>query len=262
MPTMVPYKNNYTFGRGMALVSAFLDGTTTPDGNYRYIGNSSAVNINIAGTQLDHFSSDGGINELDESILTQVTRTATMTVDNINGPNLAMLMMGTSSLITQAAVAEAATEIFKAVTADSLLVPGISDTNPTGYTRAAITGIVAGSVVGVAGKDFILSTDLGGAFIPTGSNLIGLDVTLTFTVPELDYTQVLSGNKPFTGALRYVEENPAGRNKMFFAPSVRITPNGDFALKGDTWQAMPFTVSILKPASGVALYINDQPTEK
>lgn len=262
MSAPVPYKNNYTFGRGIVAISGFIAGTETPDGNYRYVGNSPAINLNIAGSELNHFSSEGGINELDETILTQVTRTATLNLDDISGPNLAILMMGSTAIVNQDAVAVATTEIFKAVPENTALILGVTETNPVGHRNAVVASVKSGSVAGVEGKDFFTGNNIPGVFIPAGSNLIGLDLTVEYTVPALSYEQVLSGSTAFLGALRYTENNPAGINKNFFAPKVRITPNGDFALKGDTWQAMAFSVAILKPASGAALYINGEATAK
>jgi len=48
------------------------------------------------------------------------------------------------------------------------------------------------------------------------------------------------------GALFFESDNPVGDNKNFWWPYVNLTPNGNFALKGDTWQMMSFTAEALK----------------
>ena len=37
-------------------------------------------------------------------------------------------------------------------------------------------------------------------------------------------------------------------------PYVKISPNGDYALKGDEWQQIPFNIEILKKTGFEALY--------
>ena len=48
------------------------------------------------------------------------------------------------------------------------------------------------------------------------------------------------------GALRYISTNPVGPKKDVYWPYVKLTPNGDFSLKGDEWQTIPFTFEVLK----------------
>ena len=40
----------------------------------------------------------------------------------------------------------------------------------------------------------------------------------------------------------------------YFFPAVSLSPNGDFALKGDEWQQIPLNVEILKGATNEAIY--------
>ena len=42
-------------------------------------------------------------------------------------------------------------------------------------------------------------------------------------------------------------------------PSVKLSPNGDYALKSDEWQQIPFNVEILKPEGMEAVYADDRP---
>ena len=53
--------------------------------------------------------------------------------------------------------------------------------------------------------------------------------------------------------------NPQGKNYDWFMPYVKLSPNGDFALKGDEWQQIPFSVEILKKSGYEALYIDGRP---
>jgi hypothetical protein len=71
------------------------------------------------------------------------------------------------------------------------------------------------------------------------------------------------------GAIFFESDNPVGENANYWFPYVNLTPNGNFALKGDTWQQMSFTGECLKrdaltermysfdPAGGVSTAATD-----
>ena len=48
------------------------------------------------------------------------------------------------------------------------------------------------------------------------------------------------------GAVFFESDNAEGDNTNYWFPYCSITPNGTFALKGDTWQVMSFTIEALK----------------
>lgn len=64
-------------------------------------------------------------------------------------------------------------------------------------------------------------------------------------------TLVIDQNNQVEGALRFIADNAKGRNKNYFWPRVKLTPNGEYALKGETWQVMTFNFEVLQPADGV-----------
>jgi hypothetical protein len=59
--------------------------------------------------------------------------------------------------------------------------------------------------------------------------------------------------------MMYVTKNPKGDDAVFLMPSVKITPNGDYALKGDDWQQIPLSLEVLKPNAGEAIYRDGTP---
>lgn len=48
------------------------------------------------------------------------------------------------------------------------------------------------------------------------------------------------------GALLFESDNPIGTNLNYWFPYVNLQPNGNYALKGDTWQQMSFSAEVLK----------------
>ena len=95
--------NNYTLGRGKVNLARFKDGTQEPDG-FRYIGNTPEFNLSIELEELDHFSSDEGIREKDDSVPLEVNRTGSMITDNVSPENVALFFFGSYDKVTQAAV--------------------------------------------------------------------------------------------------------------------------------------------------------------
>lgn len=370
---------NYTLGRGKIHFSRFKTGTQTPAGFF-YIGNTPEFNLTIESETLDHFSSDEGIREKDDSVPLEVTRTGSLITDNIDPKNVALFFFGEESTVTQVTSA-AQNETFEDVKAGHGYKLGISSSNPTGFFGISQTGfnvslagatLVAasgtltfsgtgadGDTITIGGKTYTLratpsapnDVDIGGTATATADNLVaaimagagagtaygsgtvrhpdvsaanasgtvtvtalvtgtagnsiatsengssasfgaatltggtgvsyveGTDYTMNYDVGllslveggaittgtdiEVDYVvaghtrdRVISGSEPVEGAMMYVAFNPKGKNYDYYLPYVKITPNGDYALKGDEWQQIPFTIEALKPDNGEAIYMD------
>jgi hypothetical protein len=71
---------------------------------------------------------------------------------------------------------------------------------------------------------------------------------------------VVDDENQVEGRLRFIADNPRGTNKDYFWPRVKLTPAGEFALKGETWQTMTFNMEILQPAQAgwKRVYITEQ----
>lgn len=95
--------NNYVIGRGKLFWDQFLTGTQTPTGE-RYLGNTPALTITRAYTNLDHYSSDFGLRVKDDSVQLQTDSTGSFQADNISMENVG-LMFGTG-VITDNQIAD------------------------------------------------------------------------------------------------------------------------------------------------------------
>lgn len=123
---------------------------------------------------------------------------------------------------------------------------------------ATLTGGTGSSIL--AGRDYVFNPELGRIDIPTESQLppnSTLDVS--YTVDATTRERIISGSAPVEGALRYISHNPAGRQFDWYMPWVKLTPNGDYALKGDEWQTIPFSVEILRKGNLEAIYVEGRP---
>ena len=254
---------NYTLGRGKVHFSRFKTGTQVPAGFF-YIGNTPEFNLTIESETLDHFSSDEGIREKDDSVPLEVTRTGSLITDNIDPKNVALFFFGEESTVTQATVASS-TETLEEIKAGHSYKLGVTTNNPTGYFGIGTAGfdveVSGGGTALVAGTDYEMNYDTGILTFLEGSTLAvdGADIDVTFAVKASTRSRVISGSEPVEGAMMYIAFNPKGKNFDYYLPYVKITPNGDYALKGDEWQQIPFTIEALKPTQGEAIYMDGRP---
>lgn len=373
---------NYTLGRGKLYFARYKEGTEEPEGE-RYIGNTPEFNLSLEIENLDHFSSDEGVREKDDSVPLQVNRTGSLTTDNVNPENLALFFFGEKvdfaasavgglsqefdgvkpglfyqigedaanpagrkglSSATLAAVGSTLVAATGTLTAtdqpadgetvtigtkvytfqDTLTnvdghvkigaslaasltnlknaingaggVPGtdyavateeheLVTATSTGTTvaltaKSAGTGgnsiattdtyadasFAAATLTGGTGTAFVLGTDyeidldLGRFEILDGGAISeGDSVEVFYAVGASTRERVISGSTPVVGQLRYIAFNPKGKNIDYLMKKVSITPNGDYALKGDEWQTIPLSIEVLKKVGFEAIYAEGRP---
>lgn len=261
---------NRVLGRGEVHFAPFNNTENqTPDG-FRYLGNSPAFGMTTATQMLDHFNMDHGIKQRDQSIPLEITRTATLELDNIDFANLAYLFFGISEEIVTAGGSVGpetvnngigvtpGLEYYVGVTAQTPFGAGeltwhsgstgpyllLKDAVPTTYTEGTdyTVDIAKGSFTIVIGGAIAADTVLNVAY-KTAANTI---------------VQTISGATPLEGQIRFKADNPAGANIDYLFTWVKLTPDGEFALKGETWMTMKFKIEILLPTDGIreAMYAN------
>lgn len=248
---------NYTLGRGKIYFSRFRPNSQIPTG-FRYIGNTPEFSLTIESENLDHFSSDQGIREKDDSVPLEVTRTGSLITDHIDPENVALFFFGSKETLTVTG-STGLTETFDDIQQGQFYQVGVTNSNLPGVQGIdPITFEVDGAD---AGDDYILHADIGMIEIVVGGGITnGSTLTITYDVRGHTRARVLSGSAPVEGALKFVAHNPKGENFDYHMPWIKVTPNGDYALKGDEWQQIPFNLEALKPASGgEAIYMNGRP---
>lgn len=257
MPATV---NNYTLGRGEVHFAQFRAGTLIPRGE-RYLGNTPAFAITATQENLDHYSSDRGVRVKDASVLLQLDYTGSLTTDNVDMSNLSYFFLGDKTLTTTVQVV-VPSEVIGPVESGLSYQLGTSAQNPSGVRGiSAVTLKPAGTGTAfVAGVDYVVDlvtariTILDGGAITEGSSPVA-----GYTVGASTREQVIAKSKTIEGSLRYLAKNPQGNQIDYFMPHVKLTPNGDYALKGDDWQALTFNVEIIKKGSLEAIYLDGQP---
>jgi len=254
---------NYTLGRGKVYFSRFKSGTQNPEG-FRYLGNTPEMSLNIEQDTLDHYNSDEGIKEKDDSVPLEVNRTGSLITDNIDPENVALFFFGSSTALTQAIVAQD-TETLTGIKADHAYKLGVTPSNPAGYfgidpTDFAVAVSPAGTTL-VEDVDYTVDLDIGVITFLEGSLLAtdGEDIDVTYAVASSTRSRVISGSDPVEGAMMFVTKNPKGTDCVYMLPYIKLSPNGDYALKGDEWQQIPLSIEVLKSTGKEAIYRDGLP---
>ena len=94
-----PNTDNYTLGKGVVFFDQLISGVYQGE---RDLGNAPAFTFNIALEKLEHYSSRGGLKAKDKEIISQITPGLAFTLDEINKENIALLTLGSTSVVTQA----------------------------------------------------------------------------------------------------------------------------------------------------------------
>lgn len=253
MPTL----DDYVIPRGVAYFDPFDSG-----GNLTGeidMGNTPGFNLGVESTNLEHFSSRGGLNEKDRDVATGVNRTASMTIDNLAIENL-----GYFAIALQSAIVQAATPVVD----ESVTVKqgrwyqlGVS-INPTGVRNVSAVVIQddTDTTTYVLNTDYELDAALGRIRIIEGGAISDDDVLhVDYTPAAETRQQLVADTTPVKGAMRVVADNPEGSNKDYYFPSVNLKPTGEMPLIGaeDSWASIGFDIGInKKDANTPALYVD------
>ncbi len=250
--------DNHVLGRGKVYFDKYATGTTNTTGEM-YFGNTPEFKVSIDSQSLDHFSSDEGIKEKDDSVQLQVDRKGNLVTDNISPENLALLFLGVKSLQSQAATPVTAEVLATVAVADAWYQLGVTLANPSGVREVGtvtVTNSASTPVPWVLNTDYELDAVMGRIHILPGGGAVGMAVQANYTPAAKTRVRVISKGNTIEGALRFIAFNPAGTNVDYFMPRVKLTPNGDFDLKGDDWQKMAFNIEILKKGTLDAIYMD------
>lgn len=125
---------------GKLYIDLYIDGTLA--NQERYLGETDAFAVTIASESIEEYSMEAGLAELADSVLTKVTRTATMTVKQVSAENLSLFLAAETNVQTQAG--GATTNEAHTVYPDRYLQLGRADANPSGVRDVSAVTITAG----------------------------------------------------------------------------------------------------------------------
>lgn len=115
-------------------------------------------------------------------------------------------------------------------------------------TPQGVRNIGSVSISGVAETSYTVDAATGRILLHDDADDIvaGGSLTVSYGVMPQTETVVIAKGTSIEGELFYKADNPAGKNDDYYWPYVRLTPDGDFSVKGDEWQTVTFNFEILK----------------
>jgi hypothetical protein len=84
-------------------------------------------------------------------------------------------------------------------------------------------------------------------------------VTVSYKTLSASTDFFITNEEDIYGALRFIADNPVGANVDYYWPFVLLRSNGNFNLKGDTWQEMTFMAEVLKKDGFQRQYARQRP---
>lgn len=251
-------EKNHVIGRGRLYFDKFKPNSLKGEGE-RYLGNTPELSMTADVENLAHYNSDSQIKEKDMSVVIQVDRTGSFTTDQISSENLALFFFGDADVFTQVGADDEEYTIDKALPGLTYQI-GQTKENPAGVTNLKEVDVTADGLSLVAGEDYVVELDIGRINILKTGKIPAEGVNLTLTISSFDVTRerVISGNKPIEGSLRFIADNPIGKQHDHYWPRVSIAPNGDYALKGDDWQTIPFVFEVMSYPGQKQHYVFDR----
>ena len=253
---------DYTLGRGKISLAPIVAGVKSA--GERYVGNSTEFNLNTESEELEHFSSDEGIKEVDESVILQLTRSGTLTLDNINDENLALHLLGEISDFTQMNTPVVGESIGQPQPGLSYQL-GETLENPQGVRDVSAVSVTIDptgmSSIAALGVDYELDSELGRVTIIEGGAIDGsVEASIDYTPSASTRKRIVTGAKStIEVALRFISTNPKGPRRDILIPKVTLSPSGDWSLKGDDWQTLTFNLKVGKNIGQAAMYIDGRP---
>lgn len=118
-------------------------------------------------------------------------------------------------------------------------------------TPQGVRNVGSVTIAGVAATSYTVENETGRVLLHDDAPDIVPASTLTVSYGVLPQTEtvVIAKGQAVEGELQFIADNPHGANDDYFWPRVRLTPDGDFSLKGDEWQTVSWSFEILKKNS-------------
>jgi hypothetical protein len=251
----------YAIGKGRLYFDQFASGTLAGSGE-RYMGNTPEITLSTESEVLDHFDSDEGLNVKDESVTIENSMTFNLTTDNMDTKNVA-LWFGADISNTTVASPVTVTAEAHTVRRGMWYQLGVTEARPAGVRDISAVTVTddAGTPVTIAALgNYEVDLARGRIYIEPDAVAIidGDGIRVTYTIDVGVRSVMIAKGSEIRGALRYIATNPVGKKRDYYLPYVKMTADGDFALKSEEWMTMSFTCEVLKKdAATERLYIDE-----
>jgi len=210
------------------------------------LGNAPAFTIEPTVETVQHFSSTGGIRELDDETVTQTGANLAITLDEITAQNLGLALMGEVSDYTQTAQTGAT------LTVATVAVGGAYDLGATGVTNVTVTDGSATPVPYVLGTHYVLNARGGVVRILAKPETAGAGITITFDRPAVTadagrkVVSMLKQLNALEGAFMCVGKNAKGNAFKITVNRSLLQPSGSIGFISDEYATMELAGRVLR----------------
>lgn len=246
---------DYVIGKGRLYFDPFVVGTTRGSGEM-YFGNTPELTTTADAETLDHYDADQGLNVKDESITVENNLSGAFVTDNISPDNVALFFSGSAAPVVQTAQTNK-TETILAAQRNRSYQLGVTDLTPTGARHVHTVTIERnGEPLANLAQNVEIDLEKGRIYIEADApDILANDsLVVKYDVQASNRTVIIGRGDEIRGSLRFISNNPVGSNKDYYWPYVKLTPNGDYALKGSEWMQLGFSFEVLKLAGRERVY--------
>jgi hypothetical protein len=236
-----PSGENLLVGKGQVLFDRFdSNGLRT---GFRHLGNVESMEMTTADDKIQKFSSMSAGAPLYKEVNRRRTVTLKLTMDEFDPENVALALMGATSVLVQAATAVVGEAIFPST------VPGSFFKLAKLGPHTAVT-ITFGATPGVLGVDYRLVDAKAGIYqILLGTAMTGA-VTASYTPTAYTGTtgpKVVGGGTAgvIQGALLFIGDPSTGPKTMVEVWRLNISPDSALGLISDDFASLGLTTSVL-----------------
>lgn len=255
---MISAEKNYVLGRGKLYLARRVNGVLEGE---RYIASTDSFSFDVSSDTLDKYDMESGVTSKVKTALLKVERSGSFVTSSIDRENIAMFVLGVDG-VTAFSGGTIAGELLGDVAQDRYYQLGASPTNVTGARNVSAVVIKSGATIFSETSDYTVDEVRGRVYIVSGGGIAnGTAVTADYVEAAHSREQVSSKSDiKIDGSFRFEAHNAQGKDNDYFFPSVQVTANGSADLKGDDWQKLSFSLSILElNADTSAIYVDGKP---
>lgn len=245
--TSSPNADNLLLGAGMLYFDR-LDASGNPTGE-RPLGNCTTFNLTVGADVAEKFSSMEATRNLYLSVVKQTRATGKITMDEFDPYNVAMCLLGDTSVMNQSSgtVAAGAAETYTAKRGFMIKLGGSVPANQKFNITPSSIVVKNGATTYKVNRDYILINAAAGVlFIPdTAANTIvdGTTLTVTYDYNALVIRKITGGtNTRVEGYLRFVGDPTVGPRFEAELWKVVVVPEGDIAMIADDFKDLSITI--------------------
>ncbi len=254
------HTNNIVLGAGEFYVD-LLDASDNTGGE-RYVGDTVGGSLQVQTETTTVYSGDGPSSSLLSEVVTQVTRTITITMHDIQAANLALFVIG--DVAEQTDAASAVTDETFNVRPGYWYPLGVSKTKPGGVIGVSADAFVVkqkNKTITADDTNYVVDAAHGRLYIPAGGMITAGEIKVTYTPVAQTVPVVKASDKQLRAAIRYVEDAADGKGNNYYAPRCNVSAAGTMELKSrDTEEQLQINCQVTEPKQDgfPALYINGQ----